>query len=123
MGESLRLSFLWRGLVLLITWSREGENDDPVVEGERDDGEDAGEHGHVHDDEVEAEGDTHGQQEPRVDPRRHLQGEEKYINIYIQNKIYVHTHTHTYMCVCVRASMCVCVHGQQQPRVDPRRDL
>ena len=53
----------------------EGEHDDqePLVEGEGDDGEDAGQNRHVEDEEVQAEGERHGHQQPGVAPRRHLQ--------------------------------------------------
>mmetsp|Transcript_9814 Transcript_9814/g.26682 ORF Transcript_9814/g.26682 Transcript_9814/m.26682 type:complete len:384 (+) Transcript_9814:266-1417(+) len=51
----------------------ECEYEDPIVVREGHDGEDGGEKGHVEDDEVEAKGDEHGQQEPGIAPRRHLQ--------------------------------------------------
>eukprot|EP00962_Isochrysis_galbana_P012619 scaffold3572_cov125-Isochrysis_galbana.AAC.12 len=51
----------------------EGKHNDPVIKGERDNGEDGCEHGHVHDDEMQAERNQHRYQEPRVHPWRDLQ--------------------------------------------------
>ena len=54
---------------------REGKEEDeqPLVQGERHDGEDGCQDRHVEDQEVQAEGQRHGHQEPRIAPRWHLQ--------------------------------------------------
>ena len=54
---------------------REGEEDDeqPLIQGERHDGENGCQNWHIEDEEVQAEGQRHGHQQPGVAPRRHLQ--------------------------------------------------
>lgn len=54
---------------------REGkhEHQEPLVQGERYDGEDAGQNRHIQDEEVQAKGEGHSHQQPGVAPWRHLQ--------------------------------------------------